>query len=203
MISGAEALQRLQQGNRRFAEGSDDPGPRLHQARRRELVDAQEPWAVVLGCSDSRVPPEFVFDQGLGDLFVVRVAGNVASAAQIGSIEKAIEWFGTRLIVVLGHHGCGAVEATLEDLENPVENVSPHLRFLADRIGPPVADLLQTDLKHDRQALWVEAVRANVRSAVGHLQTESEALKGAVSSDGLLVVGGVYSLESGQVEFLD
>src|SRR5258706_13025023 len=123
------------------------------QTRRRELAAGQEPFAIILGCSDSRVPAEIVFDQGLGDLFVIRVAGNIVAPSQIGSVEFAAERFGTRLVVVLGHSRCGAIQATLEELALPTEGKSRNLRSIVDRIRPSVEALMATDLKSDHAAL--------------------------------------------------
>jgi carbonic anhydrase len=170
--------------------------------RRRELASGQEPFAIVLGCSDSRVPAEIVFDQGLGDLFVIRVAGNVVAPSQVGSIEFAAERFGTRLVVVLGHSSCGAVLATLEELGRPAESRSRNLRSIVDRIRPSVEPLLGTGPEPQPEALVRAAVRANIRASVHHLRYGSEILE-QLTADGLLVVGAEYSLETGLVEFLD
>ncbi len=173
------------------------------QTRRREVAAGQAPFAIILGCSDSRVPAEIVFDQGLGDLFVIRVAGNIVAASQIGSVEFAAERFGTRLVVVLGHSQCGAVLATLEELQQPTDNQSRNLRSIVDRVRPSVEALLSTELRHDPQALVRQAVRANVRVSASHLRHGSEVLEHLIQTDGLLVVGAEYSLETGVVEFFD
>ncbi|MDB5926389.1 MAG: carbonic anhydrase [Betaproteobacteria bacterium] len=202
MISAREALQRLREGNLRFASGQSSDIP-TSPSRRRELAAGQEPFAIILGCSDSRVPAEIVFDQGLGDLFVIRVAGNIVAPSQIGSVEFAAERFGTRLVVVLGHSRCGAIEATLEELQRTTESQSRNLYSIVDRIRPSVEGLLATELRHDRDALVRHAARANVRSSVNQLRHGSEILEQLVRSDGLLVVGAEYSLESGVVDFFD
>jgi carbonic anhydrase len=202
MISAREALQRLREGNLRFVSGQSSDIP-TSPSRRRELAAGQEPFAIILGCSDSRVPAEIVFDQGLGDLFVIRVAGNIVAPSQIGSVEFAAERFGTRLVVVLGHSRCGAIEATLEELQRTTESNSRNLYSIVDRIRPSVEGLLATELRHDRDALVRHAVRANVRGSVNHLRHGSEILEQLVRSDGLLVVGAEYSLESGVVDFFD
>ena len=163
----------------------------------------QEPLAIILGCSDARVPAELVFDQGLGDLFVIRVAGNIVAPSQIGSVEFAASRFGTRLVVVLGHSQCGAVLATLEELRAPTELHSPNLREIVDRIRPAVEGLLASGLAADPDALAREAVRANIRAAVGHLRHGSQVLEQLIRSDGLHVVGAEYSLETGAVDFFD
>lgn len=203
MISALEALQRLREGNRRFASGVRSLDTLLTHARRSEFVAGQEPFAVILGCSDSRVPVEIIFDQGLGDLFVIRVAGNIVAPSQIGSIEFAAERFGTPLVVVLGHTGCGAVRATLEELEQPTEKQSPNLKSIVDRIRPAVEGLLATDLKHDRDALVRHAVRANVQACAQHLRHGSEILERLIRQNELVVVGAEYSLHTGAVDFFD
>jgi carbonic anhydrase len=202
MISAAEALQRLREGNRRFASGDATLDARIGPAHRRQLVDGQTPFAVILGCSDSRVPVEIVFDQSLGDLFVIRVAGNIVAPSQIGSVEFAAEQFGTRLVVVLGHTGCGAIQATLAQLQQP-EKQSQNLNSIVNRIRPSVEGLLQTELKGRPQALVDEAVRAHIRVSANALRHGSEVLERMLLHEGLLVVGAEYSLETGVVDFFD
>jgi carbonic anhydrase len=175
----------------------------LSEARRLALAQGQEPFAVVLGCSDSRVPAELVFGQGFGDLFVIRVAGNVVAPSQVGSVEFAAARLGTRLAVVLGHTRCGAVMATLEELRHPTPERSPNLRSIVDRIRPSVEPLLATPLGRDPEALLAHAVRANIRTAADHLRHGSAVLERLVEREGLLVVGAEYCLETGVVDFLD
>jgi carbonic anhydrase len=201
VISAAEALERLREGNRRFVSNQRGPGPGV--LRRPELVEGQEPFAIVLGCSDSRVPAELVFDQGLGDLFVIRVAGNIVAPSQVGSVEFAASRFGTRLVVVLGHSRCGAIVATLEDLEAPGASTSRNLKSIVDRVRPSVEPLLDTPLREDRDQLVREAIRANVRVSVDHLRHGSEILERLIAEEGLRVVGAEYALESGEVEFFE
>ncbi len=203
MISARAALERLREGNRRFA--SDDSGSDTltRRSHRSELAAGQEPFAIILGCSDSRVPAEFVFDQGLGDLFVIRVAGNIVAPSQVGSVEFAAARFGTRLVVVLGHSRCGAILTTLEELRQTADHQSPNLRSIVDRVRASVEPLLATDFARDDDGLVREAVRANIRMAADHLRHGSEALEQLVRSDGLLVVGAEYSLETGLVDFFD
>lgn len=203
MISAPEALERLREGNHRFASNTPSLEPLLRQARRASLVAGQEPFAIVLGCSDSRVPAELVFDQGLGDLFVIRVAGNIVAPSQVGSVEFAATRFGTRLVVVLGHSHCGAILATLDELRRPAEHHSPNLRSIVNRVRPSVEPLLATPLRDDAEALVREAVRANVRASVNQLRSGSEILERLVDREGLLVVGAEYSLETGSVDFLE
>lgn len=203
MIPAPEAIERLREGNRRFVAGAGGRAARRAEERRSELAAGQEPFAIVLGCSDSRVPAEIVFDQGLGDLFVIRVAGNIVAPSQVGSIEFAAERFGTRLVVVLGHSQCGAVLATLEELERPTASRSANLFSIVDRIRPAVETLLETELRRDPEALARQAVRANIRASADHLRHGSPILEQLIAEDGLLVVAAEYSLETGVVEFLD
>ena len=203
MIPAAEALQRLREGNARFASGDRCRETFLGHTERDKHVDGQNPFAVILGCSDSRVPVEMVFDQGLGDLFVIRVAGNIVAPSQIGSIEFAAEQFGTQLVVVMGHSQCGAVQATIEQLLRPSNMQSPNLRSIVDRIRPAVEGLLADQPAHDDESLAHHAIQANVRASVENLRHGSEIIEGLIQNEGLLVVGAEYSLESGTVEFLD
>jgi carbonic anhydrase len=200
VISGLEALARLRDGNKRFVSGRLDLAGALDESRRNALAQGQEPFAVILGCSDSRVPAELVFGQGFGDLFVIRVAGNIVAPSQVGSVEFAAGKLGVRLAVVLGHTRCGAVTATLEELQQPVPNRSPNLRSIVDRIRPSVEPLLSTPLAQQPDALIAHAVRANIRAAADHLRHGSEILE---RQDGLLIVGAEYSLETGVVDFFD
>ena len=201
MIPAREALSLLQEGNRRFVSGrrSHDTAS---EARRAAVAAAQFPFAIVLGCSDARVPAELVFDQGLGDLFVIRVAGNIVAPSQVGSVEFAAERFGTRLVVVLGHSQCGAVSATLEELGRPAASQSPNLRSIVDRVRPSVEGLLAAGMR-DPDQLVRAAVRANIRASTNHLRHGSTLLEQRILKDGLLVVGAEYSLETGEVDFFD
>ena len=203
MIPAQEALERLREGNRRFVSNIKGRETPLNQSRRAELVKKQKPFAIILGCSDSRVPAEIVFDQGLGDLFVIRVAGNIVAPSQVGSVEFAASRFETRLVVVLGHSQCGAILATIEELQRPEESQSRNLRSIVDRIRPSVEGLLRTDLRNDLDALAQHAVRANVGVSVNHLRHGSEILEQLIRNEGLLVVGAEYSVETGIVEFFD
>ncbi|MDR0788561.1 MAG: carbonic anhydrase [Gemmatimonadota bacterium] len=204
MKSALEIFERLREGNLRFAEGLAGGGAPISPARRNELISHQDPFAVILGCSDSRVPAEIVFDQGLGDLFVIRVAGNIAEPSQIGSAEFAVELFGIPLIMVLGHSECSAVEATLEELMRPKEDRSPNLAVIVDRIRPAVAELIADEqIGEDDEvdpALINRAVRANIRAAVEHLKNNSPMLGDLVARRQLLIVGAEYSLTTGLIE---
>jgi carbonic anhydrase len=202
MLSASEALVRLRDGNRRFAsEMESDAG--VGRARRVETAAGQEPFAIILGCSDSRVPAELVFDQGLGDLFVIRVAGNIVAPSQVGSVEFAAERFGTRLVVVLGHSQCGAVAATIEAIQTAADATSGNLRSIVDRIRPAVESLLGNELEGDPEALAKRAVRANIEASVNQLRQGSEILEQLIRNDGLRVVGAEYSLETGVVAFFE
>ncbi|HEX6833877.1 MAG TPA: carbonic anhydrase [Rudaea sp.] len=202
MISAQEALDRLRDGNRRFVNETRDGAPTSGD-RRREVAMAQNPFAIILGCSDSRVPAEIIFDQGLGDLFVIRVAGNIVAPSQVGSVEFAAARYDTRLVVVLGHSNCGAILATIEELQRKSEDQSRNLRSIVDRVRPSVESLLATDLRHDHDTLVQQAVRANIRMSANQLRHGSQLLEQMILNDGLRVVGAEYSLETGVVEFFD
>jgi carbonic anhydrase len=203
MVPARQALERLREGNLRFAANVRGSDAFVSHTRRVELASGQQPFAIILGCSDSRVPAEIVFDQGLGDLFVIRVAGNIVAPSQVGSVEFAAARYSTRLVVVLGHSQCGAILATLEELRTPTENQSHNLRAIVDRVRPSVEGLLTTELRHDSDALVREAGRANIRASVDHLRHGSHVLEELIHAEGLVVVGAEYSLETGVVEFLD
>jgi carbonic anhydrase len=201
VISAVDALNRLRDGNRRFVAYQMTVNT-LHAAERAALVERQEPFAIVLGCSDSRVPAELIFDQGFGDLFVIRVAGNIVAPSQVGSVEFAAGRFGTRLVVVLGHTQCGAISATLEELLGHGTSPSRNLRSIVDRVRPSVETVLSAaqDLSFD--ALVRAGVRANVRASVDQLRHGSDLLE-QLTQEGLVIVGAEYSLESGVVTFFD
>ncbi|HTL28735.1 MAG TPA: carbonic anhydrase [Tepidisphaeraceae bacterium] len=201
MIPAIEALERLKDGNRRFVE--DTRSQETLTSRRREVAAGQEPVAIILGCSDSRVPAEIIFDQGLGDLFVIRIAGNVVAPSGVGSVEFAAERFHTKLVVVLGHSRCGAILATIEELGRPSESQSKNLRSIVDRVRPSVESLMATDLKNHPEDLVHAAVRANIRASANQLRHGSEVLENAIQNNGLLVVGAEYCLETGVVDFFD
>jgi len=202
MVSAADALERLRQGNRRFVADRARRGSGATAERRAEIAESQEPFAIVLGCSDSRVPAELVFDQGLGDLFVIRVAGNIVAPSQVGSVEFAAERFQTRLVVVLGHTQCGAVTATLEQLRRPASGQSKNLMSIVNLIRPALKDLISRDGTPDDELLS-RAVRANVRWSADHLRRGSPVLEQLIQTNGLLVVGAEYSLDTGVVDFFD
>jgi carbonic anhydrase len=203
VIPANEALDRLRAGNNRFVSDERISDALSGQAHLRKLASGQAPHAIILGCSDSRVPAEIIFDQGLGDLFVIRVAGNIVAPSQVGSVEFAAERTGARLVVVLGHSQCEAVTATLEALEQPEENRSPNLRAIVDRVKPAVKPLLMSGEYGDTKTILKKAVRANIRASVDHLRHGSEILERQIHEAGLLVVGAEYSLQTGLVEFFD
>lgn len=202
MISAKEALERLKAGNKEFVSSMLEGGAFL-SGRRTELPKDQDPFAIILGCSDARVPSEIIFNQGLGDLFVIRVAGNIVAPSQVGSVEYAAALYNARLVVVVGHTRCGAILATLEELQRPSANQSRDLRSIVDRVRPSVEVLLKTELRNDLDALVSTAVRANVSASVNHLRHGSELLERLIQTDGLAVVGAEYSLETGVVDFFD
>ena len=201
MMAARAALQRLREGNHRFVLETRGGESENGASRRRALTSGQEPFAIILGCSDSRVPAEIVFDQGLGDLFVIRVAGNIVAPSQVGSVEFAAARFGTRLVVVLGHSNCGAITATLDELSRPTSDQSRNLRSIVDRVRPSVEGLLGAGL--DDATLVHQAVRANIRASADHLRHGSEVLEQLILHNELLVVGAEYSLETGLVDFFD
>jgi len=203
MMSAQDALDCLKEGNRRFVSGARRGDALVSHSQRAELAKGQQPFAIILGCSDSRVPAEIVFDQGLGDLFVIRVAGNIVAPSQIGSVEFAAAQFGTRLVVVLGHSQCGAVLATLQELQQPTVNRSRNLRSIVDRIRPAVEPLLTTELRHDVDALVRHAVRSNVSISVSYLRHGSDILEHLIEHEGFRAIGAEYSLNTGLVEFFD
>ena len=203
MVPARQALERLLEGNRRFVDETRTSESLASAKRRNALTAGQAPFAVILGCSDSRVPVEIIFDQGLGDLFVIRVAGNIVAPSQVGSVEFAAERFQTRLVVVLGHSSCSAIDTTLQELQRPTTHQSRNLYSIVDRIRPGVESLLATELRHDPEALLHHAVRANIRAAANQLRHGSEIVEQLIRTEGLLVVGAEYSLDTGVVDFFD
>lgn len=203
MISAKEALQRLKDGNQRFAAGTRSIETMARQTQRGELACGQEPFAIILGCSDSRVPAELVFDQGLGDLFVIRIAGNIVAPSQIGSVEFAVDHFNTNLVVVLGHSCCGAVSATLEELKNPTNQASSNILSIVNRIRPTVKPLYDAEPDCDPEVLLNQAIRANILAATNNLRHGSSMLEQYIQAGKLCIIGAEYSLETGVVDFFD
>ena len=200
-VSHGEALARLRAGNERFAGNLRSVEALATQARRDALVAGQSPFAIVLSCSDSRVPSELVFDCGLGDLFVVRVAGNIVAPSIVGSVEFAAATFGTELVVVMGHTRCGAVMATLAALQGDAHVPSENVGDIVDRIKPSVAELVHGGSSDE--AIVRAATRANVRVSANHLRHGSRILERLIGEGRLAVVGAEYELETGIVHFFD
>lgn len=203
MITAAEALIRLREGNARYVSGESDSVMISNRMRRRGTVAGQAPFAIILGCSDARVPAEIVFEQGLGDLFVIRVAGNIVAPSQVGSVEFAAERYGTPLVVVLGHTECGGILATLEEIRRPTQDQSKNLRAIVDRIRPSIEALPPPPPGLAPDALVRRAVDANIRASVDHLRHGSDVLESLIRTNGLMVVGARYSIDTGVVTFLD
>jgi len=204
MISASDALQRLRDGNRRFVASVAASTSSPLSTRRVVLTqEQQQPFAIILGCSDSRVPAEIVFDQGLGELFVIRVAGNIVAPSQVGSVEFAAARFSTKLVVVLGHSQCGAVVATIDSLRQPSGVESRNVGSIVGRIRPVVEPLMGTELARNPEALTSAAVRANVGASVNHLRHGSAVLEQLGRDGGLMIVGAEYSLETGVVDFFN
>jgi carbonic anhydrase len=201
-IPAAEALARLKEGNGRYVKNVRSVDSMLSHSRRDDQAP-QRPIAIVLGCSDSRAPAEIVFDQGLGDLFVIRVAGNIVAPSQIGSVEFAAERFGTRLVVVMGHTQCGAIHATIEAIAGDPGTASRNLMSIVNRVRPGIEGLMATDLARDSVRLHREAMRANVRASVNHLRHGSEVIERLADEGGLAVVGSELDLSTGEVTFFD
>jgi carbonic anhydrase len=201
-VSAREALTRLQEGNRRFVSDERKLDVFASHTRREALAAGQQPFAIVLGCSDSRVPAEVIFDQGLGDLFVIRVAGNIVAPSQVGSVEFAASRFGARLVVVLGHTQCGAVQAALEEAATAAPQ-STNIKSIVDLIRPSIETVLALAPAGDTSRVLDQAIRANVRASADHLRHGSPLLEQLIQSNGLVVVGAEYSLETGEVDFFD
>jgi carbonic anhydrase len=197
------ALERLREGNRRFISNVRGIEALLSQQRRAELAANPQPFAIVLGCSDSRAPAEILFDQGLGDLFVIRVAGNIVAPSQIASVEFAAQRYGIPLVVLLGHTRCGAIDATLEAIARPQDESLHPLRSIVDRVRPAIEPLTRTELARDPEELRRECMRANVRSCANHLRHGSPALERMVLDGRVSVVGAEYDVQSGLVDFFD
>ena len=202
MLNSHSALERLKAGNQNFVAGKLT-NQLLNPPQRAKLAENQTPFAIILGCSDSRVPAEMVFDQGLGDLFVIRVAGNIVAPSQVGSVEFAAERYACPLVVVLGHSQCGAIQATIETLRQPDKLPSSNLMSIVNRVRPAVEILFQTELAHDTEKLTKHAVRANVFASVNQLRHGSAVLENLIGKGQLMIVGAEYSLETGEVTFLD
>jgi len=203
MITASEAIKRLKDGNQRFVAGVRSIDTIVKQLQRSDFVERQAPFAIILGCSDARVPAEIIFDQGLGDLFVIRVAGNIVAPSQVGSVEFAAELFGTPLVVVLGHSMCGAVMATIDEMKNPLNDKSSNVLSIVNRIRPTIEPLLETELCNNPEKLLESAIRANILAATNHLRHGSQMLEQLIQQGDVTIVGAEYSLETGEVTFFD
>jgi carbonic anhydrase len=201
-ITKQDALKRLRDGNDRFVSRNQRLRSSADNRRLAELVDSQHPFAIILCCSDSRVPPEIIFDQGLGYLFVVRVAGNIADSTQIGSIEFAAEQFGTSLIVVLGHSNCGAVQATYDQMEDQTIDASEDFMVIVEHIKTGFESQISNENSDDREWLIRRAIQANIETSVARIR-RSRIIQELEKSAKLIVIGAEYSLESGVVEFIE
>ena len=201
-IPAAEALARLRAGNDRYVQNVRSVDSMLSHSKR-DISTPQTPFAIVLGCSDSRAPAEIVFDQGLGDLFVIRVAGNIVAPSQVGSVEFAAERFGTQLVVVMGHTNCGAIHATIEAITGDPGPASRNLMSIVNRVRPGIEGLMATELARDSVRLHREAMRANVRASVNQLRHGSEVIERLAEDGGLAVVGSELDLTTGEVRFFD
>lgn len=200
-IDGHQALARLREGNDRYVNKVRCLDVLAGTGRREEHLDGQSPFAIILSCSDSRVPAEMIFDCGLGHLFVVRVAGNIVAPSLVGSIEFAAAKFGTPLVVVMGHSGCGAIAATIDALEHRHPALSENIHDIVERISPSITGLMDKKLPPDD--LMREAVRANVRTSTRHLRQSSRILEQRIAGGELTVVGAEYSLATGRVDFFE
>ncbi len=203
MISADDALERLREGNRRFVSDEVSEETLASREHRAGAASPQNPFAIILACSDSRVPTELIFDRGIGDLFVIRVAGNIVAPSQIGSIEYAAKQFGTRLVVVLGHSNCGAIIATLQELALKESHRSPNLRAIVDRIRPAIEPVLEDHHDVNDTEVVGACVRANVLASVERLRHGSLILEQLIESDDLRIVGAEYSIESGNIKFFE
>lgn len=201
--SGTAALKSLKEGNSRFVSGVRSIDNMIKQSQREEFVEGQAPFAIILGCSDSRVPAEIVFDQGLGDLFVIRVAGNIVAPSQVGSIEFAVDTFGTPLVVVLGHSQCGVVKATIDELSHPTGGHSSNLLSIVNRIRPTIEPLFHTELRHQHDKLLDASIHANILASTNQLRHGSQRLEELVQQGKLTIIGAEYSLKTGVVTFIE
>lgn len=203
MISAQETLARLKEGNQRFRSGVRSSAALWLNCDPLQMAAGQDPVAMVLGCADSRVPVEIIFDQGPGDLFVSRVAGNIVGPSELGTMEYALLELDIRLVLVLGHSRCGAVQATLADQSPGPERADDHLSGILDSVRPALVGLMNSDKREQPEELMEAAVRANVQQSIATLQSGSSVLRAALESDQVMVAGAVYQLETGEVEFLE
>jgi carbonic anhydrase len=200
-MNAADALAKLIAGNQKFVTEASQSGVHSFPILHNEMQIEQQPFAIVLGCSDARVPAELVFYQGLGDLFVIRVAGNIVAPSQIGSIEFACQQFGVQLVVVLGHTHCGAIQATVDALTGDPDDLSPNVAAIVDRVTPAVDPIVRSHQSSDRAELIQLAMQANVHQSVQLLQMRSRILRSLIRHNELKIVGAEYSIENGKVDF--
>jgi len=200
-VNAQQALDKLMAGNHKFVTQANQSGVHSFPILRDEMQLEQNPFAIILGCSDARVPAELVFYQGLGDLFVIRVAGNIVAPSQIGSIEFACQQFGVQLVVVLGHTRCGAIQATVEALTGDPDDLSPNVAAIVDRVTPAVDPIVRSYQGTDRDQLIQLAMQANIQQSVQMLQMRSRILRSLIRHDELKIVGAEYSIETGKVDF--
>ena len=201
-LSPRESLQRLKDGNARFVQNVRSLDTLSRQASRGDLAkNGQRPFAIILSCSDSRAPSELLFDQGLGDLFIIRVAGNIVAPSLVGSVEFAAASFGSRLVVVMGHSSCGAISATLDSLKSDKPAPSENIQDILSRIRPHVEYLKDLDLPRETQMR--KASHSNVMASVDHLRHGSKILEGMANSGQIEIIGAEYDLETGKVEFIE
>jgi len=201
VLSPAAAQARLADGNLRFL--AHRSNAKLHEFRPELADEPQRPFAIVLGCSDSRTPVEILFDQGFGELFVVRVAGNVVAPSVVGSIEFAASQFGTQLVVVLGHTRCGAIDAAVRAVQQGEAHESRNIRSITDRISPHVQDLVELAAGRPLEELTRAAMHAHVRASADQLRHGSRLLEELVLDGRLEIVAAEYELETGRVKFLE
>jgi carbonic anhydrase len=201
-MNAQQALQQLKEGNKRYIAAAENECFSA-KIRKHQAVLEQQPFAIILGCSDSRVPAEIVFDQGLGDLFVIRVAGNIVAPSQIGSVEFACQQFGTELVVVLGHSRCGAIKATVETLLGDADQMSANLAAIVDRVTPAVWPIVSKHDESNIDELMSKATQANVEQSVNMLQMRSRILRNLVKEKKLTIVGAECSIETGEVDFFE
>ncbi|PJE79859.1 Carbonic anhydrase 2 [invertebrate metagenome] len=200
-LSAEAALHVLKEGNQRFISGNNTH-IRQTPEQRQELAKGQHPFAVILACSDSRVPVEQIFDQPAGSIFVVRVAGNIAAPTQIGSIEFALTQFDSPLIIVMGHTNCGGIQSAIDVIMNPQQPLSPNLRAITDRIIPSIEPMVKSLDHNHRKELVANAVKENVRVAVKHLQHNSATIEERIRHNQVCILGAEFSQATGKVQFL-
>lgn len=203
VVSPAEALAKLKEGNARFENGLSALAPKTNKAIRKLFSKQQSPFAIILSCSDSRAPSEILFDQGLGDLFVIRVAGNIVAPSLVGSVEYAAAMTSARLVVVMGHTQCGAIRATYDAIRGQGREISDNVRNIVERIQPHIQPIVEHGDDQSTQKVLNESMRANVLASANHLRSASRILEDLISRHELAVVGASYNIATGKVQFFD